>query len=162
VDSGINYWLAVERLENWQTDSQKGFTFFAFSESAKLRAQSVRKGDLLFIYVSSRISAFSDVRQVESEQPTFKSTGSYYDEPFHLSISTSPLLVLPQEKWINLKSIADQLSFTRGATNLGMAMRTQLRHLDDSDASLLLSALNNAAAISQPSSTGPSQVDGSI
>jgi len=57
-------WLIIERLENWEADQANGFSFFGLPRRYKTSASEIKKGDKVYCYVSSRISAFSDVREV--------------------------------------------------------------------------------------------------
>jgi hypothetical protein len=58
-------WLIIERLENWEVDKAKNFAFFGVPERARKTAAEIAEGDLVFCYVSSGRSAFSDIRVVK-------------------------------------------------------------------------------------------------
>src|SRR5262245_31578159 len=59
-------WLIIERLENWEADKAANFAYFGLSKRYKKFAELIKQDDLVFCYVSTGISAFSDVSQVRS------------------------------------------------------------------------------------------------
>ena len=58
-------WLIIERFENWEVDRTKNFAFFGLPERSRKTAAEIAEGDLVFSYVSSGRSAFSDIRVVK-------------------------------------------------------------------------------------------------
>jgi hypothetical protein len=58
-------WLIIERLENWEVDAANKFAFFGLSNRYKKTAAEITQNDTVFCYVSSGISAFSDIRIVQ-------------------------------------------------------------------------------------------------
>jgi hypothetical protein len=86
-------WLIIERLENWEADQANGFSFFGLPRRYKTSASEIKKGDKVYCYVSSRISAFSDVREVTAAGIKHVKPDSHediYDRNFAYYFTTSP------------------------------------------------------------------------
>jgi len=138
------YWLIVERPENWETDRKNHFSYFGISQSKQKMASNVSVGDKLIVYVSGGVSCFSDMRLVESGDFIRLRGLSGYDDIFPLAIKTKPLVTLPKEYWVPVKSLVSQLTFTRALTDWRQAFRSSMRRLDESDGALLEHALNGS------------------
>lgn len=65
IQSVEHHWLIVERIENWDADRQAGFSIFGLPPRYGNISSEIKKGDLVYCYVSSGISAFSDIRVVQ-------------------------------------------------------------------------------------------------
>lgn len=137
-------WLLVERLENWNVDAAEGFQRFGLSEYKTKLAEQIKTGDRLIVYVSSGISAFSDIRESVSDGYKRLRFGGDYDTAFPISISTRPVLTLPRQNWVPVQSLISSLAFTRDRKDWRQVMRNALRHLTDEDAEILSAALNVA------------------
>lgn len=130
-------WLIIERLENWQVDRAANFAMFGLSNRYKKSAERIEKDDLIFCYVSSGISAFSDIRvaQATGIKPLRRRTD--YDAAFDFYISTAPHLVLERPHWLPLKSILHELDLTKDRAEWRQMFRTSLRLLTPHDGQLL-------------------------
>jgi hypothetical protein len=121
-------WLIVERVENWAVDEANRFSFFGISSRYRVLAAQIEKGDLIFCYVSSGKSAFSDIRIV-LETGLKRLQVQSYDSAFELSFTTKSVLVLPRSDWIAIKDIAQELELTRGRNDYRGLFQTSLRKL---------------------------------
>ncbi len=130
-------WLIIERLENWEADQAAGFTMFGLSARYKKLASRIETRDFVFCYVSSGISAFSDIRLVQAAgiKPLRRSTD--YDAAFDFYISTAPLIVLQRPRWVSLKSVVSDLDLTKNREEWRQMFRTSLRLLSAHDGELL-------------------------
>lgn len=130
-------WLIIERLENWQVDRATNFTMFGLSDRYKKSAERIEKNDLIFCYVSSGISAFSDIRVVQA--PSIKPLRRWadYDAAFDFYISTTPLLILERPHWLPIKSVLHELDLTKDRVEWSQMFRTSLRLLTAHDTQLL-------------------------
>lgn len=145
------HWLIVERKENWETDRANGFSFFGLSPRYKWLASEIKEGDKVYCYVSSRISALSDIRVVRAagikkiKEDSFEDV---YDRNFAYRIATSPELVLPSEKWVPLKQLMSVLELTKGrsAGSCRALFQTSIRRLTPADGSAITDAMRHAAA----------------
>jgi hypothetical protein len=141
-------WLIIERLENWKVDKTNGFSFFGLSSRHHKFASEIRKDDVLYCYVSSRISAFTDSRVVQDAQIKTTRRATYrdfYDQTFAFYFVTAPLLVLPREKWVPIKELISDLDLTRGRAAWSALFQTSIRKLSTHDAAVLKSRLEKAA-----------------
>jgi len=102
------------------------------------------EGDFVFCYVSSGISAFSDIRTVQSGGLRPLRGVVDYDSSFDFFIPTAPLLTLDRDRWLPLKNVLDDLDLTKGRRDWGQMFRTSLRSLTDHDARLLRKELEKA------------------
>ncbi len=138
-------WLIIERLENWEADKAEQFSMFGLSNRYKNKADRIEKDDLIFCYVSSGISAFSDIRivQIGGLKPLRRATA--YDSAFAYYIATAPLLILERERWLPIKHILADLDLTKGRAEWRPMFRTSLRSLTEHDAQLLKARLEKSA-----------------
>jgi hypothetical protein len=146
-----HHWLIVERLENWQADRDAGFSFFGLTPRHKTVSSQITNGDIVYCYVSSGISAFSDIRVVREggiKKIKFDSIHDIYDRIFAYYFTTSPLLVLPREKWIPLSQLVSALELTKERTpaSLRAIFQTSIRKLSQADADLLAQRMKQTAA----------------
>ena len=58
------HWLIIERVDNWEADRENGFSFFGLPPRYRNVSSAIKKGDKVYCYVSSGISAFADIRVV--------------------------------------------------------------------------------------------------
>ena len=141
-------WMVVERLENWKVDCNGEFTTIAFPERCARRLGQFSEGDQLITYVASRISAFADIRQVisQADRPKYgaQSLGRY-DSVYPITLRTKPILVLPIDKWIPFKSLADQLSFAKKLNDWRNVVRSALRELNEEDAAIIRATMRRSA-----------------
>jgi len=142
-------WLIIERYENWQVDFANNFSFFGLSDRYKRSASEIAVGDLLFCYVSSGKSSFSDIRLIQ-EKGLKRLKVQSYDSSFANSFSTKPVLVLPEQKWLPIKEVVAKLDLTRDRKDYRPMFQTSLRKLSQHDANLLEARLR-AASTSQGS-----------
>jgi predicted RNA-binding protein len=141
-----NNWLIIERKENWITDREEGFLRFGIPERHKSTASKIRKGDHFFVYISSNISAFSDIREVSEDGVTRLGRAGNYDTAFPLAFATKPVLTLDENKWVSIKSLKEELSFLANKRDWRQIMRTTIRHISDADAIIIHRAIKNAKA----------------
>lgn len=139
-----NYWLIVERYENWLTDAGEGFARFGLPESKKRLAEKVHAGDLLVTYVSSGRSAFSDIRRVERDKPERLGAHSSYDTAFPLALKTSPINVLPEGDWIRASELTHALSFLYYG-DWRQTFRTSLKAIPERDGRIIADAIRDRA-----------------
>jgi predicted RNA-binding protein len=142
----VTYWLLVERLENWQIDQRESFRRFGIPARKAKVASGIRRGDLLIFYISSSISAFSDVREAIADGTQTLRFGGDYDTPYPISVGTKPRITLPRERWIPLKQIASRVKFIGGKADWRQAMRNSVRRLDPEDGRLIVELIAGAAS----------------
>jgi predicted RNA-binding protein len=140
----VTYWLLVERLENWETDRQDGFRKFGIPERKQKMADAIRKGDRLIFYVSSGLSALSDIREAAEDGTRKLARGGDYDTAFPISISTRPYLTLDRRQWVSFRDLIDKLSITATKSDWRQVMRTSLLRLPDADAIIIVKAMMSA------------------
>ena len=134
-------WLIIEREENWLVDKSRKFSSFGLSIRYQTAARSIKEGDLIFGYVSSGISCFSDMRLAKSDGVRPGRREMDYDTSFQLYVETKPLLILPTACWLPVRSIAEELELLRGRRDWRQMFRTSLRRLTEADSKFLRTAL---------------------
>lgn len=140
-----NYWIIVERYENWRVDKSENFKQFGIPEKKLSLAKRIRPEDILLTYISGGKRAFSDMRQVGSPPIIALKQGGPYDAAFSQAISTGPLLILPQDRWVPIRTILSELSFLSGK-NWGQVFRTSLKAVPPADGAVIERALRGAAS----------------
>lgn len=136
-------WLIIERIENWEVDAANKFAFFGLSERYRKIAAELAAGDLVFCYVSSGRSAFSDIRMVQ-ETGLKRLKVQSYDSAFSFYFSTKPILVLPRHRWVSIKEVAPELDLTRGRKDYRPLFQTSIRRLTAHDIEYLQTRLKSA------------------
>jgi hypothetical protein len=149
----LNYWLMVERLENWEVDRREGFRRFGIPEHKAKLASGVRSGDQLLFYVSSGISKLADIRKVTEDGLRKLPMGGDYDSAFPLFLSTAPQITLARPQWVPLHPLTEALALTRGKSDWRQIMRTSIRRLSDDDGRLLANTITAAARSQTPDKT---------
>jgi hypothetical protein len=136
------HWLIIERVENWEADRKNGFSFFGLPPRYKSISSKIRKGDKVYCYVSSGISAFSDIRLVRDAGIKKMKEDSFHDiysRNFAYYFTTEPVLILAREKWVPLTQLVSALELTRERTfsSRRAVFQTSIRMLSPADAKLL-------------------------
>jgi hypothetical protein len=144
------HWLIIERFENWKADEANGFAFFGLPPRYSNPASAIRAGDQVYCYVSSGISAFSDIRIVREAGIRRIKEGSFqdvYNRDFAYYFTTSPVLVLRRASWIPLSQLAPKLELTRDRTpwSRRAVFQTSIRKLSPTDAALIASAIRSVS-----------------
>ena len=139
-----SYWLVVERLENWERDRHSGFTCHGFARRKEGILRRLKQDDWLIVYVSSGISAFSDVRRVKSANPQEAIATDAYSREYPLTIQTEPIVTLPRDKWVKAVSIIDRISAIKTPWNWMVMFRSTLHRLGKSDALGIVRAIRTA------------------
>lgn len=143
-------WLIVERIDNWEADRMNGFSFFGLSPRYKSISSRIKEGDRVYCYVSSSISAFSDIRIVrEAGLKKINEDSAYdvYSRNFAYYFTTEPVLVLDPDKWVPLARLTSALELTRDrtASSRRAVFQTSIRILSPADAKLLTETMERAA-----------------
>lgn len=142
----MNIWLVVERLENWETDRVSGFSFLGFEDRYRKTLTTIKAGDRLVIYVASRISSFSDIREVADGVvlSAKRLPWSKYDTPYPHIIRTHSVLALPRDAWVPIHGLLPKLSFLQKG-DWRLALRSSLRRLSDEDGFMIMAAMKDAS-----------------
>jgi hypothetical protein len=145
MQSAISHWLLVERLENWNVDRSEQFRQFGLPRGKKKLGDLIKTGDLLIFYVSSGISSFADVREARADGLLKLGLEGDYDSPYPWRVMTKPVLTLPRDRWVPIKSLIADLSLTAGRPDWRQCMRTSLRRLERGDATVILESMRFAS-----------------
>ena len=131
------HWLLIERLENRIVDENEGFRQFGIPARREGMASQIRTGDYLIFYVSSGVSAFSDVRIATANGVQRLPHGGDYDTAYPVALSTRPEIILPQENWVPIGPLLTRLEFAAGK-DWRQLMRASIRSLSEADGKLLV------------------------
>lgn len=107
-------------------------------------AAKIRQNDILITYISSGISAISDIRIVTSSDTAKLPLGGDYDTAYPIALQTEPVAVLERNDWIGFSNLAGELSLTRGKTDWRQTFRQSLIPLSRADGALLVSQIEQA------------------
>jgi hypothetical protein len=141
------YWLIVERFDNWEVDEADGFRVLGFSDSRRKIVDSFRPGDILFVYVARARSALADCRRVTSERPIRTFERRWNGDLYPLRISTEPVMTLPINRWVRISDLVPFLDMTRGKADWQHAVRQAVRRVEIGDAEVMMAAMRRAAAM---------------
>jgi len=140
-----NYWIIVERIDNWETDYASGFKQFGLPERKRKMASRIQPGDILVTYISSGLSMISDLRRVTDAKSKKLQFGGDYDTAFPIALQTEPMAVLEREKWIMFHELSGQLELTREKKDWRQTFRQSLLPLSENDGRLLVSCVKQAS-----------------
>jgi hypothetical protein len=143
------HWLIIERPENWEADYRNGFSSFGLPHRYKNVASEIKDRDKVYCYVS-RIGAFADIRVVLDagiKQMKEDSFHDIYSRNFAYYFTTTPLIVLPRDKWLPLSRLTSRLELTRDrtASSIRAVFQRSIRKLSRVDAELLTHAMEGVA-----------------
>ena len=144
--AGRNIWLVVQRLDNYENDKRTGFYQLGFPERYRSSVAKMRKGDLLVMYVASRISCFTGLRRIMDETSIFLDLSAGYDDIFPLGRNTEPVVDLPKDDWIEVRNLIGQLDIISKRNNWQAAFRQALRQLTTKDGEFILALMSDTAA----------------
>lgn len=137
-------WMITEQYVNWLADKQHDFVHLGIPEWRRKSAGRIQSGDLLFIYVSSGVSAFAGIREaVQSGVRTSRiAQTELYVGQYPFLISTRPLLTLDEKDWIPIRELTPLLSFTRKHRDWRQVLRNPIRLLEPEDRDTLARAFS--------------------
>lgn len=136
-----NYYLIVERPENWRADSEAGFKQFGLRTRHQRLANGLQAGDVLITYVSGGCSAIADCRSVTRSGASPSRGIMRYDDVFPLVVYTAPIVTLPPSKWIAIHGLLAQLVLTRDRPNWNALFQTSIRSITSADGIALVDAI---------------------
>lgn len=141
----MNFFVAVERIENWKVDKENDYSFYGLPERHVKKASAVAKGDILLAYVSSGLSAFTGARRVVSDDLVKLAFGGDYDVACPYALSTEPIVSLEPSQWVPVRSLVDKLDLTR-SRDWRQQFRTSIKPISEPDGQLILHCLKVASA----------------
>lgn len=150
-----NYWLIVERYDNWIVDRKENFVRFGLPERKRTTAGKIKPSDLLVVYVSGK-SCFSDIRRVLSPAIITLRFGGSYDAAFSFALSTESFVAPAEENWVPVKELAERLSFL-SPTDWRQSFRTSLRSIPEADGRLVEQVLRKRTLKTAPQKSGTAQ-----
>jgi hypothetical protein len=135
------FWIAVESIHNWRADKINSFRFTGVTEFRSRAASAARKGDLVFIYVSSPRCAFSDLRRVMQDGLSRSLHSREYDIPCSRGLATEGVITLDEKEWAPVQKLIGKLSFIKASPGWGNAFLTSFRQISRADAMLIATAM---------------------
>jgi hypothetical protein len=132
-------------FENWLVDRENDFSIFGLSRRYAKTGNQVGEGDLLFCYVPSRKSAFSDIRRIKARGVTPVKGTTKYLMTASFYLKTEPIIVLEPERWLSIHCLLEELELTRGRQHWRNMLLTSIRPLSERDAQILLTRMRERA-----------------
>jgi hypothetical protein len=139
------FWIAVESVHNWRADEANVFRFTGVTEFRTRSAKRARKGDLIFVYVSSPHCAFSDLRRVMQDGLSRSLHSREYDIPCSEGLLTTPVITLAVKKWVSVRKLIGKLSFIEINPKWGRAFRVSFRQITSIDAMVIATGMSKAS-----------------
>jgi hypothetical protein len=138
------YWMAIESLNNWVADKGNSFRFTGVTGHRTRLAGSVKEGDLIFMYIPSPHSSFSDLRRVVTSGLSRSVHAREYDIPCSLGVNTMSIIELDPKIWVRIAPLVGKLSFLKIVPRWGYALRTSFREITPPDARVIVQAMAKA------------------
>ncbi len=141
----MSFFVAVERYSNWLVDKENEFAFYGLPERHLKKAELVKAGDVLLIYVSSGRSAFAGARRVTTDKLLRLAYGGEYDVACPYAIATEPLVNVDPQNWVPVKQLVGSLAFL-GTGDWRQQFRTSLKPVSDADGAVILASFERNTA----------------
>ncbi len=148
-DSAKRSWILTGSLENFRINVERGFDVIGLKERRRRLAERIEPGDEVFFYVTG-VQSFGAIATVRSTM--FEDRAEIWprgrkDEEYPWRVDAEPLLVLPEDRFVEAEELAGELEHVRKwpAEHWHLAFQGQLREIGEADASLLRSTIRAAA-----------------
>lgn len=135
-----NCYLTSLRYENYLVLRDNGFNVIGFNERSQL-ADKLKKGDMIFIYIGSRVSKI--VGYVRVKQECYWDTKLLWDDIFPKRVRIEPISVVNDNNGIHVKNLVEQLSFVKNKSRYGMSFMAGLRQIPQEDATILVEQIES-------------------
>ena len=89
------------------------------------------------------------VRWVISDEVERADDVTEYDRHFPFQIRTRSIEALPRERWVDVKTLLEELEVTRGKKNWGWMFRQSIRELKPADGRRVVAEIRRAAEAKQ-------------
>jgi predicted RNA-binding protein len=128
----MKYYIISVRKDNFNIIKDMGFNLIGFSQKEK-RLKDFKKGDILILYIGSRISCFGAILEVISDNIIYDNT-LIWDDIFPNRIITKPIIILDKNNYVYVSNIKDKLSFIkREDISFGMYFQRTIREINQND-----------------------------
>jgi predicted RNA-binding protein len=109
-----NYWLGITSHKNVEIDRDKAVDFDGYSARRQAVVSRIQPGDRILLYVAG-LSAFWAISEVTG--PMYEDHTRIWDDPdggaedYPLRLPIKRILVLPQDKLLDVRPLVSRLSF---------------------------------------------------
>ncbi len=145
------YWVVVGGPEIYGKTAEMGFTRHGFKSTRRVMASKIAPGDLLAFYVTGK-KQFAAIARVTSEvsedrTPIWINTKKP-GEPYPYRATIEPVVVLPDDRWIDAEPYHDRFSWTQKwpRANWTLAYQGNLHEVTASDMEMLQADMERAAS----------------
>lgn len=121
------------RKENWQADIKRNLELLGVTSKKLPFFKTINPGDKIITYVSSRVSSFSGIREVTSENPEKSTANLGYDDNYDYCIKTRKLMVLTNQNYVPIKPLLNKLELTSGKKHWMNLLMTSIREISAAD-----------------------------
>lgn len=138
------YWIDVFTPKSWEEFTMAGATISGFPERRWKGVQRIAVGDVLICYMAREHRWFA---ALEVTSKAFRdSTPIWTDDVYPVRLEVRRLVTLePPGEGIPARETLSKLKLFSGITNIGLALRTSPRILEQEDGDLLLGELRRLA-----------------
>ena len=145
------YWIVVGGPEVFGKTAEMGFTRHGFKSTRRIMASKITPGDLLAFYVTGKkqIAAIARVTSPVVEERTRIWTNSKKaDELYPYRASIEPVIVLPEDRWLDAEPYHDRFSWTGKwpRANWTLAYQGNLHEATEADFAMLRADMEHAVA----------------
>ena len=136
-------YLISLRKNNYESIRKSEYSVVGFTKNCHI-VENIKPDDKLIIYIASGISKIVGILNVEDK--VYWDTEMLWDEVYPKRLRTSPSIILPNDEWIDVREIKNNLSFitNKDIPKFGVYFMHGIRRLNDADFDYLFSLIREA------------------
>lgn len=137
----MRYYLASLRKENYEILKNIEFSIIGFNNKS-LIADEMEPGDVIIIYIGSRVSKIAGIVEVTGKCKW--NTELIWDDIFPKRIPIKPIIILDDEKMINIRDLLDGIKFVKNKEKYGVYFFSGVKHLSKEDGNYIKKSIEKA------------------
>jgi len=131
----MEYWLYVLRKENYDISLSNKFSFIGFPQRRLRSIKEMNVGDKVILYIASGKSKIAGIIEIKSDY--YESYDFVWDDTFPIRLKTKPLIILKNDKFIDVRELIDRLSFVRNKKAWRNYFMQSIKKIDFKDYKLI-------------------------
>ena len=145
-------WVLTGSPENYEATAARGHSLIGMKERRRLMAEQMEPGDRIMLYLT-RVMAFAAAIRLTGEM--FEDRAVVWPgkpgkaDPYPWRFPAEPELVLEEVAWLPAEAVKDNLEWVRKwpPEHWKLAFQGQLRTVSEADATVLMDAMRERAAV---------------
>jgi hypothetical protein len=145
----MTYWLDVFSPKSWEEFKKAGATISGFPDRRWKGVQRINPGDILVCYMARQHRWFAALEV--TSKAFHDSSPIWTDDVYPVRLRVRLLVAVePPSRGIPARETLSKLNLFSGLSNIGLALRTSPRILDEQDGDLMLDELRRRAGSEPP------------